>query len=177
MSEDWKKRAMEAEAKLRGYRALRGLAHAVFRARQEVSGVQLELDVALDEMFEELACQGDDAPFDAFRQVTSKLASNVTVREVGGMTEVSRLDFRTGTIDVNASAPPAAKLIGLLFQLVQIADLSCARSGSPIPAVMPGWIQDRVPSLAMLLVATRLLNPEIPVDVSDVQALAASKPE
>ncbi len=170
---DWKVRALVAEDSLR---ALRGLCHAVFRARNEYEvRPRLELDVAIDEMVEEL-CAVEDAhpPFDPFNQETKGLAPNFRISEVGGMTYLSRMSLKDSTIEVNSGAAPPAKLVGLLFQLVQLADVSCARAGSAFPLAQVAWIQDRMPSLLVLLLAAGLVNPEVPVTVADIKNLAAS---
>lgn len=183
MSADWKKRALVAEAKLAGYRRLRDEASAVHSAFIEwksnigVRGRTLPLDrliePKLDELEEELAhLDVVDPPFDFFAQRTTKLDRNLTVERARGLGTCSKFDLGTMKVLLDAEQPDAAKLVGLIFQLVQLADMASIQAGSDEKAVTQRWLQERAPALAMLLIATRLLNPEVPVEASDIQALA-----
>lgn len=181
---EWKKRALKAEAQVRTLRTLRGLVDIAFRANleDEVNEARFakdypELSKALDDLFEE-ACHLDDLekPFDFFDQRTTKLSTPVVVRRRKALGSVSTLapGSAEAVIEVDEDAPPAAQAIGVLFQLVQLADMAAASTpGTEIPMVSPAWIQDRAPALLVLLLATGLANPALPVDVADVAALDA----
>ncbi len=169
----WKKRALAAEAKVHGYRVLRGHAHKVFRASLEDG--RPELDAAIDDLSAELDCLDQVHPkFAPFAQTTTKLKENFVVRETFVKdAPVSDLDLMHRVIAINGMNPEAAKAVGLLFQLVQIADIAAAK-GSEHPRVDAGWIQDRAPALLVLLIAFGLLNPEVAVDVAEIAALEAA---
>jgi len=165
---DWKRRAIEAERMLEHYKT--------FRKRVDVA--LLEQDKGLrDDMLDDLFAESvflEDAkkPRAFFDQVAKVLDANVTLRTTELLPDgiLSRFDHEHLLVEISAKANDAQKLIGTVFQLLHVADLAAStEAGLPL-AVTPAWLQDRVPAFALLLVATGLLNPEVPVAASDIEA-------
>lgn len=178
---DWKKRALAAEAKLHGYRRLREIAEVAYKAYVDDGSANLDqADDAMDHLRAELASLDVVAPeypgarFDVFDQVTKGLSSPLTIRRKANLGAVSTLDMQNGVIEIDAAQPDAAKLVGLVFQLVQLVDVAAMASGSEDALASPRWIQDRAPGLVALLLATRLIDPDVPVTIEDVVALVKS---
>lgn len=184
---EWKRRVLKAEAQNRTLGVLRGLANIAFRAwLEEAEPEQVlfgkrypDLAAALDDLWEVLAHVDElDPPHDFFSQRTSGLTCPLEIRERKALGSVSTLALSDGTpgsanvVEVDADLPTAAKAIGVLFQLVQLADLAALKEGAEDAMVSPRWIQDRAPALLVLLAATRFLHPALPVTVADVAALS-----
>lgn len=168
----WKKRALAAEAKVHGYRVLRGHANQVFRASLEENDA--ELAAAIGDLAAELeSLETVHPPFTPFVQQTTKLGENFAVRETFVKdAPVSELFPQERAIVINGTLPESAKAVGLLYQLVQIADMAAANE--EFPRVSAGWIQDRAPALLVLLIAFGLLNPDVGVSIPELKALDAA---
>ncbi len=175
MSVDWKKRALAAEGKLSGYARLRETAEKLLRESFDAAVSRKKIP---EECFEELRLElmvldEVDPPRDFLGQRVEVSGNPISIRlvnDLGDRVSSLRLDGEIG-IDVNASVPDAAKYVGLLFQLVQLADIAAASAGSKEGTISASWIQDRAPSILALLIATGLLNPQVPVTVQDLAAL------
>src|SRR5579859_4601588 len=162
---DWKKRALAAEAKLAGYRRLRELADKVYAATTRGPGDEPD---ALDGLIEDLGSElyhldVVDPPKDFLNQKVDRVGLEIRTSSVMGET-VAAFDPKERRIEVNADAPPAAQFAGLLYQLMQAADLACLNDGLAGARAAPDWLQTRSGALLALLIATGLLNPKVPVE-------------
>lgn len=177
---EWKKRALVAEARLHGYRRLREIAEKVVQAdfNEQVgakdSGIDQEL--VMEELSRELGCLDEiHPPREFLKQTVTQLQATLRIELSSVLDEgmISNLQLQPELlISVNANVPPAAQYVGLLFQLLQLSDLAASQLEDGEPTVTAKWFQDRAPALLVLLIATGLLNPEVPVSASDVEAIA-----
>lgn len=79
-------------------------------------------------------------------------------------TSVSTLgkkDGKTYYISIDDSAKASEQLVGLFYQLVQLADIAALQEGGIAPMVSPAWLQERVPGLVALALGLGLLDPEL----------------
>lgn len=129
---EWKKRALAAEAKLSGYRRLREVGEELLRSVCERdAGAKV---CAIDTLSEELATLDVvDAPRDPFMQkIDIGDGKTIEVRLKAGLGSCSSLDLEKGIIEIEALQPDEGKAIGLLFQVLQLADVAVTlQTGQP----------------------------------------------
>ena len=170
-SGEWKKRALAAEAKLAGHKRLRALAEKVAHQANEDTKCSKWANL-VDELGTELYhLDVVDPPKDFLNQKVAKVDIEIRTSSVMG-DSVSSFDPRGRLVEVNAQAPAPAQYAGLLYQLVQAADLACANNGLSGGRVSAEWLQSRCGALLALLIATGLLNPAVPVEYGDVESIS-----
>lgn len=177
---EWKKRALVAEARLHGYRRLREIAERVVQAEfNEQVGAKdsgIDYDAAIEEMVRELGCLDEvHPPRVFFKQVVTQFQPTLRIELSSLLDEGTISDLKLVPellISVNAHVPPAAQFVGLLFQLLQLSDIAASQLEEGEPTVTAKWFQDRAPALLVLLIATGLLNPEVPITAADVESIA-----
>lgn len=103
-----------------------------------------------------------------FDRAATGLEANIRVQTATlPASELSRLDAEIGLITVARNATDAQKLVGLVFQLIQLADIETAKQNGAGTGV------DRAATVTLLLIATGLINPEIGVTVADLEAASS----
>lgn len=158
-AQEWKKRALAAEAKLSGYRRLREVGEEILRSvceRDSDAKVR-----AIDAMAEELATLDVvDVARDPFMQ-TIDLGEGKTleVRLKAGLGCCSTMDTDKGIIEVEALQPEEGKAIGLFFQVLQLADIAVSISNEEPQKLDERYLHAFVAPVLSLCVELGLLSP------------------
>lgn len=173
---EWKKRALVAEAKLYGYQRLRELGEKVITAVADDASATSVGD-AVDELGAELlSLEIVDPPRDYYNQVielTEELRFHVRTRaRLGG--SCSTLDVENGVVEIEALQPDEGKAIGLIFQVLQVADIVAAQEGEREPELSAAHLHDLVPAFMSISANLGLLEPKLGITHASIEAFVCS---
>lgn len=158
-AQEWKKRALAAEAKLSGYRRLREIGEEVLRSVCERDAAAKAR--AIDSMSEELATLDVvDAPRDPFMQrIDIGNGKTLEVRLRAGLGSCSTMDVEKGIIEIESIQPEEGRAIGLFFQILQLADIAVAvQEGGP-PKLDESYLHAVIIPFLALAVELGVLSP------------------
>lgn len=172
----WKKRALQLEEKLHNYRKLLVYIDAVVHAKNAISTEGSSRRASLIEAIDELADESrivdhvEDEGLDLFSQKDIDLVdgAQLTIQKVTGLGTSSEFDFETSTISIDADQPLEGKVIGLVFQLLQIADVGASISMKVPQALDSERLHAMTPVLISLLAATGFLNSAVGVTAKSI---------
>lgn len=167
---EWKKRALAAEAKLSNYRKCLTYADAVGTALvSRGRGDSTKTDEAIAELMIEVGMvQEFDPPRDFWNQRVSLDGTEeetLAIRSVTNLAGCAVLDLENGVIEIKQDQPDEGKVIGLLFQMAQLADIASSAELDLPRVLVPDRLHLFAPVLAVLLEGSGLLNPALGMQV------------
>lgn len=174
---EWKRRALIAEGKLSGYQRLRELGEKVVSAVAGGADSDISVADAVDELGSELVVLDIvDSPRDYFNQVielTEELRFHVRTRAgLGG--SCSTLDVENGVVEIESLQPDEGKAIGLVFQVLQVADIVAAQEGEREPELSASHLHNLVPAFMSISANLGLLEPRLGITHASIEAFVSS---
>lgn len=177
-ADEWKRRALAAEKEVAAYRRVKAEADEAFRTYLQVGPdmVPVDLGQAIESLSDELSRVESVVKFRPRDFFNQKVAidhgghvADFEIVERPNLGQCSTLDFFDARIEIERDQPASAKAIGLLFQLVQLADVAASVTRKAESELSAAHLHQFVPGLLALLALTGMLNPEMPVTVDSIE--------
>ncbi len=176
---DWKKRAMVAEAKLANHRNLREAAELVSIAgAKSFVVIGSRLDGALVNLRDELGVLeeiGEAPKLDHFNQIVKVRSRGgserlLQIRTVKNLGALATINYEEAVIAVDDASSTEAKLYGLMFQFLQLADYSAIilTGGDGSEKISADRMHQMVPNVLALLITSGLLTKDIRVTMESL---------
>jgi hypothetical protein len=167
--QEWKRRALAAEAKLSGYKRLREAGDEVIR-RHVMKDKAAKAD-AIDNLAEELSCLDVvDASPDFFNQSVQLGEATIVVRTRAGIGHCSTLDIEHAVIEIEALQPDEGRAIGLFFQVLQLADVASSRMTQLEQAFSGEYLHNFTPAFLALACELGIIDRRLNITAASLDA-------